>query len=122
MIVREVLPKYKRLVFKWDILHKKPESVDTPPLASLPRDQWPEHGLDAVKRDLAWGQCEVCGFPVTKEDVRHGFGKGVGFKDVRGRYWESFVCHRHTNKVLSNHRTDFNRAETMKASINKEEN
>lgn len=79
--------------------YKKPVSVDTPPLLSLPRDQWPEHGLNAVKRHLAWGQCEVCGFPVTTEDVRYGFGKSVGFMDRV--YWETFVCYRHVNRVLS---------------------
>jgi len=106
MIVRELLPRHKS--FKWDAPHEKPVSVDTPPLASLSRDQWPEYGLDAVERGLSWGQCEVCGFPVTTEDVRHGFGKGVEFMH-HGTYWEVFVCYRHVNKVLSSHRTDFNR-------------
>jgi len=78
--------------------YEKPESINTPPLASLPRDQWPEHGLNAVKRGLAWGQCGECGFPVTTEDVRNGFGSSVGvFNQV---YYETFLCYRHVDRVL----------------------
>jgi len=73
--------------------YQRPESVDTPSLASLPRAQWPEHGLRAVKRHLSWGQCGVCGFPVTTEDVRNGFGASVGF--FNKVYYETFVCYRH---------------------------
>jgi len=69
MIVREMFPKFSSPV--------SPVSVDTPSLLSLLRDQWPEHGLDAVKRGLIWGQCTTCGFPVTKEDVINGFGESV---------------------------------------------
>jgi len=74
--------------------YERPESVDTPSLLSLPRDEWPAHGLDAVERGLIWGQCGTCGFPVTKEDVRNGFGESVGHSS-RGYYWEEFVCYRH---------------------------
>ena len=73
--------------------YQKPESVDTPPLASLPRTEWPQHGLNAVKRGLFWGQCEICGFPVTDEDVFHGFGTSVGF--FNRVYWKTYLCYRH---------------------------
>ena len=90
---------------------QRPESVDTPPLASLPRGQWPEHGLDAVERGIIWGQCESCGFPVTMEDVGNGFGdinlehREVGF--VRSRSylrlpWGVFSCYRHTEEMIEN--------------------
>ena len=75
----------------------RPLSVDTPPLLSLPRDKWPEHGLDAVKRGLFWGQCGTCGFPVTTEDVLNGFGFSAGF-GARGYQWEEFTCYRHTKE------------------------
>ena len=77
----------------------RPVSVDTPPLLSLPRDKWPEHGLDAVERGLPWGQCGTCGFPVTTEDVLNGFGVSVGF-GARGYQWEEFTCYRHTFRGL----------------------
>ena len=81
----------------------RPVSVDTPPLLSLPRNKWPEHGLDAVKRGLSWGQCGSCGFPVTTEDVLNGFGVSVGFGfsagfGARGYQWEEFTCYRHTEE------------------------
>ena len=87
----------------------RPESVDTPPLASLPRDKWPEHGLDAVERGLIWGQCGTCGFPVTTEDVLNGFGISVGFGfsagfGSRGYQWEEFYCYRHTEGYWNNHK------------------
>ena len=75
--------------------YRRPESVDTPPLLSLPRDRWPEHGLEAVERGLIWGQCGACGFPVTTEDVRNGFGESAGVS-ARGRNWSEFSCYRHT--------------------------
>ena len=80
--------------------YQSPESVDTPALASLPRTEWPEHGLNAVKRGLSWGQCGVCGFPVTTEDVRNGFGASVGF--FNKVYYETFVCYRHVEEVIEN--------------------
>ena len=56
----------------------RPESVDTLPLASLPRDKWPEHGLDDVNCGLSWGRCGTCGFRGTTEDVLHGVGVSGG--------------------------------------------
>lgn len=93
-IVREVLSGYKA-----------PVSVDTPPLASLPRDQWPEHGLDAVERYLSWGQCGECGFPVTDEDITNGYGDAQVFY-IRGQHrkpatrWKIFVCYRHVSAEI----------------------
>ena len=86
----------------------RPESVDTPPLLSLPRDKWPEHGLDAVERGLPWGQCKSCGFPVTSEDILYGFGVTVRasspgkivINEAVGVYiWEEFYCYRHTELI-----------------------
>ena len=87
----------------------RPVSVDTPPLLSLPRDKWPEHGLDAVERGLFWGQCGSCGFPVTTEAVLNGFGVSVGasspgdivINEAVGVYiWSEFFCYRHTERAV----------------------
>ncbi len=74
--------------------YRRPESVDTPPLLSLPRDKWPEHGLDAVERGLIWGQCGVCGFPVTIEDIENGSGDIIWMGGGR-LPWGEFSCYRH---------------------------
>ena len=74
--------------------YRRPESVDTPPLASLPRDQWPEHGLEAVERGLIWGQCGACGFPVTMEDIENGSGDIIWMGGGR-LPWGEFSCYRH---------------------------
>ncbi len=73
-----------------------PESVDTPPLGSLPRDLWPEHGLDAVERGIIWGQCGACGFPVTIEDIESGFGDIIWMGGDR-LPWGEFSCYRHND-------------------------
>ena len=80
--------------FSCDDGYERPISVDTPPLLSTPESKWPQHGLDAEKRGLIWGQCGVCGFPVTKEDVRNGFGESI-VASSRSHSWEEFVCYRH---------------------------
>ena len=78
--------------------YQKPESVDTPPLASLPRTEWPEHGLNAVKRGLVWGQCGTCGFPVTMEDTENGFGDIIWMGGGR-LPWGEFSCYRHVSNL-----------------------
>ena len=84
--------------------YKKPKSIDTPPLLSISQNEWPEHVLDAIKRGIYWGQCTVCGFPVTDEDVAHGYGEITNYYG-RGYAWHFYVCYRHVaNKDSVNHK------------------
>jgi len=92
--------KYKHLIifilliFSCKLPSLKPNSVDTLPLLNLSRTEWPEHALFAVEHGIHWGQCGICGFPVTDEDIKNGFGTAKNHKSKKYT-WNSYLCWRH---------------------------
>ena len=80
----------------------KPVPVATIPLLSVPAEFRPQYAKDVIakanKDGDSWGQCTMCGFPVTDSHVKKGWGSSVIWTS-KGSIWNEYLCSAHIEKA-----------------------